>query len=79
MGQWTKAELQAVIDEFIQVSEDTWVAGDIDRWASWYTEDVVFRDLGAGYRNGEVELHGREAVLERYTRLRNTYPSCHAI
>ena len=79
MGKWSKAELQTVINEFIQVSEDTWVAGDINQWANWYTEDVVFRDLGFGYANGEIEIRGREAVREWYRQHRNTYPSCHAI
>jgi len=79
MGKWSKAELQEVIDEFIQVSEDTWVAGDISQWANWYTEDVVFRDLGFGYANGEIELRGRDAVEEWYTQHRNTYPTCHLI
>ncbi|MFC2028075.1 hypothetical protein ACFLU3_05260 [Chloroflexota bacterium] len=38
-----------------------------------------FEIWGGGYGNGETELHGREAVREWYTTLRNTYPSCHAI
>ena len=79
MGKWSKAELQAAIDEFIQVTEDTWVAGDIDQWANWYTEDVVFRDLGFGYANGEIEIRGRKAVRDWYTQVRNTFPGCHAI
>lgn len=79
MGKWSKVELQAVADEFIQMSEDTWVAGDIDTWANWYTEDVVFRDLGFGYANGEIELRGRQAVRDWYAQMRSTYPGCHAI
>jgi hypothetical protein len=79
MGKWSKAELQAAIDEFIAVTEDTWVSGDIARWADWYTEDVIFRDLGFGYANGEIEIRGREAVRAWYTQVRNGYPGCHAI
>ncbi|MFN8624379.1 MAG: nuclear transport factor 2 family protein [Candidatus Binatia bacterium] len=79
MGKWSKAELQAVADEFVQMSEDTWVAGDIDTWANWYTEDVVFRDLGFGYADGEIELRGRQAVRDWYAQRRITFPGSHAV
>ncbi len=79
MGKWSKAALQAIADEFVRISEDTWVAGDIDTWANWYTEDVVLRDLGGGYGDGRIEIHGREAVREWYSKHRNTYPTTHAI
>ncbi|OUS96275.1 nuclear transport factor 2 family protein [Rhodococcus sp. NCIMB 12038] len=71
--RWSKDEIEQAVLDFVEDSTTTWVSGDIEAWANWYTDDAVFRDLGFGY-DGEEELRGREAIFQYYRKVRDGFP-----
>jgi hypothetical protein len=68
MGIWTKAELQAAHDGFIEAAAEAGRTGDWSIWADRFTEDAEYHEHLYG------KFHGRPAITEWIAKTMGEWP-----
>ena len=57
MGTWTREELQAAHDNYIEVARVAAVSGDWRPWAECFTEDASYLEHHYGKMEGREAIH----------------------
>lgn len=65
---YTKAEIQAAFDNYVEAAQHGGATGDWSRWAACFTEDVHYIEHLYG------DFHGRQIVLDWITATMREFP-----
>jgi hypothetical protein len=78
MQRWSRQELETAFASYVETARRAFIEGKPDAHARCFTDDVVYRELGFGFRYGwDEELRGRAAVATWLEALAATYPNSH--
>lgn len=76
MGRWSYEELEACFLRFRDITDSSFIRGDLEPWVNFFTEDAVYRDLGYGFEGGwKTEIRGQEAIRQWICGHFSTYPN----
>lgn len=76
--RWSRDELEHAFNRYVESCKRAFATGKPEEHARCFTEDVTYRELGAGFHAGwQEEVRGRAAVLSWLEGLARTEPDRH--